>query len=143
MTCGFDHGILGGHTMELKAFDHVNVRTANLAGMVAWYEEVLGLKSGPRPDFSFDGAWLYLGDQAIVHLVAQPEPAKSIDPQIEHFAISATGLDSFLAKLKDRGVDPKIGRIDDFGIIQVNVFDPDGNHIHIDFRADEETGSKI
>ena len=105
--------------------------------MVAWYEDVLGLVSGPRPDFPFDGAWLYLGDLAIVHLVAQAEPAKSIDPQIEHFAISAEGLDGFIKKLGDRGIEPKVNKIESFGIVQVNVFDPDGNHIHIDFRSEE------
>ncbi|MGJ8585732.1 MAG: VOC family protein [Marinosulfonomonas sp.] len=123
--------------MQLKAFDHVNVKTANLANMVAWYEDVLGLVSGPRPDFQFDGAWLYLGDLAIVHLVAQAEPAKSIDPQIEHFAISAEGLNDFIKKLKDRGIEPKVNKIESFGIVQVNIFDPDGNHIHIDFKSEE------
>ena len=123
--------------MQLKAFDHVNVKTANLANMVAWYEDVLGLVSGPRPDFQFDGAWMYLGDLAIVHLVAQAEPAKSIDPQIEHFAISAEGLNDFIKKLKDRGIEPKVNKIESFGIVQVNIFDPDGNHIHIDFKSEE------
>lgn len=123
--------------MRLKAFDHVNIKTANLDNMVAWYEDVLGLVSGARPEFPFDGAWLYLGNLAIVHLVAQAEPAKSIDPQIEHFAISAEGLNDFVKKLKDRGIEPKVNRIESFGIVQVNIFDPDGNHIHIDFRSEE------
>ena len=55
--------------MRLLAFDHVNVRTANLAAMVDWYDRVLGMKPGKRPNFDFPGAWLYLGDQALVHLV--------------------------------------------------------------------------
>jgi catechol 2,3-dioxygenase-like lactoylglutathione lyase family enzyme len=44
--------------MPLWQLDHVNVVTANREEMVAWYEAVLGLRSGPRPDFPFDGAWL-------------------------------------------------------------------------------------
>lgn len=120
--------------MQLNAFDHVNVRTANLDAMVRWYDEVLGMKSGARPDFPFDGAWLYLGDLALVHLVGQPEQPKAIDPQIEHFAISATGLDDFLAHMKSHNVETRVSRIDSFGITQVNIFDPDGNHIHIDFK---------
>jgi len=55
--------------MPLKQLDHVNIRTNNLAEMVRWYSEVLGLHSGPRPDFPFGGAWMYLGDQPVVHLV--------------------------------------------------------------------------
>jgi catechol 2,3-dioxygenase-like lactoylglutathione lyase family enzyme len=120
--------------MPLKAFDHVNVRTANLVAMVQWYDTILDMKAGARPNFSFGGAWLYLGDLALVHLVAQEEQPKSIDPQIEHFAISATGLDDFLAHLENHGVEAKVGKIESFGITQVNIFDPDGNHIHIDFK---------
>jgi catechol 2,3-dioxygenase-like lactoylglutathione lyase family enzyme len=30
----------------IEGFDHVNVRTANLDAMVAWYGEALGLRSG-------------------------------------------------------------------------------------------------
>lgn len=120
--------------MQLNAFDHVNVRTANLDAMVRWYEEVLWMKSGARPNFPFDGAWLYLGDLALVHLVGQEEQPKSVDPQIEHFAISASGFKEFMAHLEKQGVEAKVNKIESFGITQVNIFDPDGNHIHIDFR---------
>ena len=118
----------------LTGFDHVNVRTANLAAMVAWYKDVLGLTSGKRPDFPFPGAWLYLGDQAIIHLVGCETPPESIDPQIEHFAIRATGLAKFLAKMNEKDVAAEVSEVPGFGITQVNIWDPDGNHIHIDFN---------
>ena len=41
--------------MKMQSFDHVNVRTANLEGMVDWYNDVLGLVSGRRPNFPFGG----------------------------------------------------------------------------------------
>ena len=56
--------------MQISKLDHVNVRTANLAEMVDWYDRVLGLKSGKRPDFPFPGAWIYIGEQAFLHLVS-------------------------------------------------------------------------
>jgi catechol 2,3-dioxygenase-like lactoylglutathione lyase family enzyme len=119
--------------MPLKAFDHVNVRTANLEAMVQWYDTILDMKAGARPDFPFGGAWLYLGDLA---LVAQEEQPKSVDPQIEHLAISATGFEGFMAHLEKQGVEARVSKIESFGITQVNIFDPDGNHIHIDFMDD-------
>ena len=121
--------------MPLTAFDHVNVRTANLAAMIAWYDRVLGMKSGKRPDFPFPGAWLYLADQAILHLVGVADEPASVEPKIEHFALRAEGLDDFLAHLRAEGVQARIGEIKDFGITQVNIHDPDGNHIHIDFAV--------
>ncbi|MCJ7873093.1 VOC family protein [Phaeobacter sp. J2-8] len=54
----------------LTGFDHVNIRTTNLDTMIAWYGDILGLHPGKRPPFRFPGAWLYLGDRAVVHLVA-------------------------------------------------------------------------
>ena len=118
---------------QLTGFDHVNVRTANLDGMVDWYGRVLGMRPGKRPDFPFPGAWLYLGDQAIVHLVGVEDEPASVEPKIEHFAIRADGLVSFLTHLEAESVETRIARIEDFGITQVNISDPDGNHIHIDF----------
>jgi len=124
--------------MGLERLDHVNVRTNRLGAMVDWYREVLSLETGPRPGFSFGGAWLYCAGEPIVHLVEVAEEPVAIAPKIEHFAIRGTGLDGFLRHLESKGVGYEIGRPPDFPIIQVNIFDPDGNHIHIDFPAAEE-----
>ena len=124
--------------MPLKSLDHVNLRTADLAGMVAWYGRVLDMTPGPRPDFPFSGAWLYAGDKAIVHLVevdAAPEPGP--DLRLEHFAITAEGLPAFLDRLRAEAVAFRPSRIEDFGVLQLNILDPDGNHIHVDFPLTE------
>ena len=124
--------------MALSKLDHVNLRTARLEEMRAFYAEVLGMTDGPRPPFSFGGAWLYCGEQAVVHLVeVDRQPAPEGDLRLEHFAFSASGLADFLAHLKQRGTAYRIGVVPDFGIVQVNIHDPDGNHIHVDFAAAE------
>ncbi len=125
--------------MKLGALDHVNIRTRNLDKMAEWYQRVLGLQRGDRPSFSFPGAWLYLDDKPIVHLVGVDRslPAHQDDLRLEHFAINATGLTGFLGQLKRDNVAYKLGKVPDFPIVQVNIWDPDGNHIHIDFHADE------
>ena len=123
--------------MALQAFDHVNIITANLDAMVKWYENVLGLRSGKRPDFPFPGAWIYLGDQAIIHLVGATQDRQSVEPKIEHFAIRASGLQEFLAHLDKHDTAYQLADVPGFGITQVNIHDPDGNHIHIDFRVGE------
>ncbi len=124
--------------MALARLDHVNIRTADLAGMIAFYEEVLGFTNGARPPFGFPGAWLYCGDAAVVHLVeVSRQPAPEGELRLEHFAFSATGLAEFLTLLRARGQDYRIGLVPDVKIIQVNIFDPDGNHIHVDFDQAE------
>ncbi len=123
--------------MQLGKLDHVNIRTANLDNMVAWYRDVLGMESGERPPFPFPGAWLYAGDHAVVHLVGVDEAPQSVEPNIEHFAMSATGLADFVERLNASGTEFRAVRVPGINILQINVYDCDGNHIHIDFSPEE------
>jgi len=131
--------------VTLKRLAHVNLRTANLDAMVAWYGRILGMHPGPRPGFTFPGAWLYADGHPVIHLVGV-EVAPGADPadlRLEHFAISASGLKGLLATLDAEGARHRLNHVKDFGIVQVNVWDPDGNHIHIDFDAAEAAGLEI
>jgi catechol 2,3-dioxygenase-like lactoylglutathione lyase family enzyme len=122
----------------LERLDHVNVRTANLAGLSRFYTDVLGMRQGERPPLGFPGAWLYAGEQAVIHLVGvteQPEPEGEL--RLEHFAFSARGLGEFLARLKQLGVDFKQSRQNGTGNVVINLRDPDGNRLHVDFPASE------
>ncbi|KKM61098.1 hypothetical protein LCGC14_1535120 [marine sediment metagenome] len=37
--------------MQVRRLDHVNIQTAQVATMVDWYSDIIGLRTGPRPDF--------------------------------------------------------------------------------------------
>ena len=124
--------------MELGKLDHVNVRTDNLDAMVHWYTNVLGMRSGDRPNFPFPGAWMYAGDQAAVHLIGVDGAAgagSEGDLKLEHFAFSATGMAAFEEKLTAAGEKFERRDVPGTDITQFNIWDPDGNHIHIDFRG--------
>ncbi len=123
----------------IERLDHINVRTAHLSAMVEWYEKVLQLRSGPRPPFAFPGAWLYAGQHALVHLVGvDRQPAEAgRDIALEHGAFRATGYGDFIARLDAMGQRREVTRVPEFPIVQVNVWDPDGNHLHVDFDAAE------
>src|ERR1700683_1355938 len=49
--------------------DHVTLRTHDLEGTRVFFEKVLDLKPGYRPDFPFPGHWLYADGEPIVHLI--------------------------------------------------------------------------
>lgn len=94
--------------------------------------------AGRAPPFSFAGAWLYIGDSAVVHLVeTDGNPKAGGDLSLEHFAFRATAMRAFRENLDARGIDYTIDPVPDFPIVQINLHDPDGNHIHIDFDASE------
>ncbi|HVR64350.1 MAG TPA: VOC family protein [Polyangia bacterium] len=122
----------------LDRLDHVNVRTANLAGLVRFYTDVLGLREGERPPLGFPGAWMYLGDRAVIHMVVvaeQPRPEGAL--RLEHFAFAARGLPEFVSRLQRLGVVFQQSRQPGTGNVIVNLHDPDGNRLHVDFPASE------
>lgn len=123
--------------MRIERLDHVNIVTNALPDMVAWYEEVLGLSPGARPDFPFPGAWMYAGDHAVVHLVGRegmPSVGSEVKLKLEHFALSATGLTAFEERLTSHQIQYDRTEVPGTRLIQIHLADPDGNHIHIDFE---------
>jgi catechol 2,3-dioxygenase-like lactoylglutathione lyase family enzyme len=122
--------------------DHVNIRTANLEAMRRWYVSVLGLKEGWRPPFAFPGAWLYAGPDPIVHLVGVDSApnADEADLRLEHFAVQGDDLEALRARLAAGGVPSREARVPGTDTLQVNIHDPDGNHIHVDFRVGQDGG---
>ena len=58
--------------MTLKP-DHFTILTDNLETTEAFYNTILGLAVGTRPNFNFPGLWLYSGDAAILHVVKKDE----------------------------------------------------------------------
>ena len=123
--------------MQVQKLDHVNIHTANVAAMTEWYDRVLGMRAGARPAFPFPGAWLYCGDMPAIHLVGVDRQPETTGLRIEHFAFSASGLKDFIERLRRHNVGYDARRIPSSGEVQINVWDPDGNHIHIDFAAAE------
>jgi catechol 2,3-dioxygenase-like lactoylglutathione lyase family enzyme len=124
--------------MGMAWLDHVNIRTANLAAMSRFYAEVLGLPKGDRPDFRFPGAWHYCGSRAVVHLVGVAKPPAGNEPKVEHFALRAWGFAPFLDRLRKAGVAYEISLVPGSNLRQVNIHDPDGNHIEVQFGPEEE-----
>lgn len=125
--------------MNITRLDHANLRTPQLDVMVKWYRDVLGFEEGWRPGFPFPGAWLYRHGQALVHLVGIDKPLEKQDNlSLEHVAFSSEGMAEFRAHLDKLDVRCEEVVIEDAGITQFNIWDPDGNHLHVDFIRENE-----
>jgi len=122
----------------LTALDHVNLHTDDVEGLAGWYATVLGLKRGPRPDFSVPGIWMYLGDRPCVHVVKVDAAPQRTPASLEHFAFRAKGMAAFEAKLNSLGVPFRRVDLPNADIVQYNVHDPTGTHLHIDFSPSKE-----
>lgn len=119
--------------MALRYLDHVNIRTARLDALTAFYRDVLGLTVGSRPPFAVNGTWLYCGERAAIHLVEVEKTPDTGTPRLEHFAFRAEDIDTFLESLSALDVACEISDVPGWAIRQVHVRDPDGNHIEIAF----------
>jgi catechol 2,3-dioxygenase-like lactoylglutathione lyase family enzyme len=124
--------------VALIGLNHVSLCTTQLSVMREFYTAVLGLREGPRPNFSFGGAWLYCGPQPVVHLIVKSELRPTTgDLNLQHFAFSSDNLAQTLDHLRAARVPFRVGIVRDFGICQINLRDPDGNHLHLDFPQAE------
>ena len=81
--------------MSVGVLDHFNIRTRKLADTVRFYEDVLGLEKGARPNFAFPGAWMYSEGKPVVHLVdisKTDEPQKPDSGVVHHVAFVSQGF---------------------------------------------------
>lgn len=102
---------------------------------MAFYTEILGLVDRPdRRPFDFPGAWLFLGDQAVVHLVFQEEDRGKPKGAFDHVAFRTDDFEAVVAKLDAAGLDFKTSHQPEFGMSQVFVRDPNGVRVEVSCR---------
>ena len=124
--------------MPATAMNHFTVLTDDVPATVAFYCDLLGLTDGARPPLGFDGAWLYAGGQAVVHIVGERPKSELRPGVIDHMAFSAIGLRATITMLQDKGVPYQCRQQTGTGIWQIFVHDPNGARVELDFSPDEE-----
>lgn len=138
--------------------NHFSVRTMDLERTRHFYEQVLGLTVGPRPDFPFPGLWMYRGDHgdvanAVVHIIGMdpndPEGLKRYlgdrDPSalqgsgaLDHVAFFADGLAAMLSHLSAIGIVPRERTVPSIGLHQLFLDDPNGIVVELNYPAAEK-----
>jgi len=118
--------------MTAQLLEHYTVLTDDLEATAAFYTDILGLIDGARPPFDFPGAWLYCGDQAVVHLVGE-RPAGSETGPIDHIAFRASGIDAMRARLRQHELDFFELDVPDMPLRQIFVHDLNGVKIELNF----------
>ena len=122
--------------MAINGMNHFNVLTDDVEATRRFYVDVIGLTEGDRPPLGFDGAWLYAGGHAILHVSAAtlPRERKGV---IDHMAFSATDLKGTLERLKRHGVEHVVRQQAGTRIWQVFCNDPMGAKVELDFDPSE------
>lgn len=140
--------------MALLHLEHYLVQTVDFPATVNWYHEILGLEKGPTPNFGFPVQWMYIGDRDVLHIthgggkstqnrktyLGQQSDATTGSGVIDHVGFRCSGLRDMMTHLEDRGIEFKQRRVDDQGLYQLFVFDPNGVKVELNFAAAEAEG---
>lgn len=127
--------------MSVGTLDHFNIRTRKLAETVRFYEEILGLTKGARPDFAFPGAWLYCEGKPVVHLVdisPTSEPQKPDSGVVHHIAFASRDFEGMKQRLESKGFAFRAREVPGGALWQIFVSDPNGVMIELNYDAAAE-----
>lgn len=131
--------------MGVGVLDHFNIRRRKLAETVRFYEDVLGLQKGARPNFAFPGAWMYSEGKAVVHLVDISPTEETQKPDagcVHHVAFASRGFEAMRARLNSKGMRFEARQVPGGELWQIFVDDPNGVMIELNYEAAaEDTGS--
>ena len=123
--------------MPVHAMDHFTVLTDDLDATRSFYARILGLVDGPRPELGFPGAWMYIGERAVLHIVAGRAVPSESAGVLDHMAFGGTGLREMAALLQADAVEYLLRRQAGSGPWQLFFHDPSGARVEVDFEPSE------
>lgn len=137
--------------MPISHLEHLLIQVADLEKTCDWYEQVIGLRRGPTPDFKFPVQWLYAGDKDVLHVteggknvsenrkkyLGQQSDALAGTGVIDHVAFRATGLKETIERLRRLGIQFNERMVNDQGLYQLFMFDPNQIKVELNFSNEE------
>jgi len=140
--------------MGVQHLEHFLVQTADMAATRDWYVKVLGFREGEHPDFKFPVCWLYLGVKDVIHIteggknvsanrmqyLGQQSDALHGTGVIDHMAFRCSGLEEMMAHLHVLNVPFSKRQVNDQGLFQLFLLDPNGIKIELNFDNAEAAG---
>lgn len=133
--------------MKIEKLDHFTINVSDLNVSIQFYSKIVGLRIGSRPNFSFNGAWLYCGDVPVVHLIddearrgkrrVRGEVGIHGMGAIDHVAFRAVGIDAMRKRLLKMDVEFDEQSVPGQATQQLFLDDPDGVRLEFNFPSSE------
>lgn len=139
--------------MGVLALDHFTIRTEQWGKTAEFFERVIGLSSGPRPDFRFPGCWMYAGGRPLLHIASVVGGDKDLQAYLgnkqggygsgclDHVSLRCEGLEAVQVRLQSMGIAFRERVIPQIGEHQLFLEDPNG--ITIEMIFDYVPGARI
>jgi catechol 2,3-dioxygenase-like lactoylglutathione lyase family enzyme len=128
--------------MSVGVLDHYNLRTRKFKETVLFYEDILGLENGARPNFSFPGAWMYSDGKPVVHLVdisPTDEAQKPDSGVVHHIAFISRDFKGMKERLSGKKVEFDARVVPGNALWQIFITDPNGVVIELNYDAAKES----
>jgi len=137
--------------MPLSHIEHFLIAADDIDATRDWYARVLGMTSGPHPDFGFPVHWMYIGQADVVHIGPSARKANERQKQylgrtsedtgagtgaVDHIAFRATGLRAMLEHLRGQGIEFTQRRANGQALQQVFFHDPNGIKIELNYAEE-------
>jgi len=143
--------------MPLTHLEHFLVQTTDIQKTCDWYERVLDMSRGYTPDFKFPVQWMYIGERDVIHVteggakitdnrrkyLGQQSEATSGSGAIDHVAFRCTGLKDMIERLRRLNVPFKERMVNDQGLYQLFLVDPNEIKIELNFANAEAIAEGI
>jgi catechol 2,3-dioxygenase-like lactoylglutathione lyase family enzyme len=141
--------------MPISHIEHFLVASDDIDATRDWYARVLGMKSGPHPDYGFPLHLMNADDfDSVVtgpsakqageiqkkYLGRTSQDAGSGTGAVDHIAFRATGLREMLEHLKRERVAFSQRRANGQALFQLFLYDPNGIKIELNYAAQEAEG---
>jgi catechol 2,3-dioxygenase-like lactoylglutathione lyase family enzyme len=141
--------------MPVSHIEHFLVAADDIDATRDWYARVLGMQSGPHPDFGFPVHWMYVNGVDVVHIGPSAKQAGDIQKKylgrtsedsgagtgaVDHIAFRATGLRAMLEHLRREKIAFSQRRANGQALFQLFLYDPNGIKIELNYAAGEAEG---
>lgn len=134
--------------MPITGFDHVNIRTMNVAGTLGFFRDVLQMKIRPFPgrtDTELAGWVLDQNDVVVVHVNHGQEvyPTDATSPwspiqgsgAVHHVALNCSEYEATRKRLTERNLEFVENEVPQINLRQLFVREPNGVLIELNFRG--------
>ena len=143
--------------MPIVQFDHYTLRSQNVDVTARFYVDVMGFRVERLDAFDFPMRLLFLGDQALVHVLGAgvaldaflERSASSLRncrtrdvSNFEHLAFNATGLAEMVSRLENAQTLFVERALEAYGVVQLLFDDPEGVEIEVNFPISERSGQE-
>jgi catechol 2,3-dioxygenase-like lactoylglutathione lyase family enzyme len=126
--------------MAITGINHINIEVSaeQLPKVKDFYQNVLGLKPGFRAISKRDGAWLYAGNQPVIHLSVSETPLTTDKTNFNHVAFACSGLAQFKRDLDIQQIQYMLEQrsLADKEMTQIFLYDPIGIKIELNFAGE-------